>query len=222
MTTIHLPGRSENRAVRHSFDAVTMTVHWTTAALVASLFAVALLLEHTKASETAKTLLTVHRSLGVTVWALTACRLVWRLTGASFPPFPDSMPNAQRHAARSSEYGLYGLLLAQPLTGLAQSLYLGKPFVLFAWTAPVIVTRNFAMYQVFHDIHEWGALSLAGLIGLHASAALMHALVLKDGVFQHMLPFINRGGVGRDRKRFEPSSVLETAAFLSEREEIGN
>jgi cytochrome b561 len=171
---------------------VTIFVHWTTVVLVAALFVVAWLLGQAQDGEQASLLLTVHRSLGVTVWTLTALRLGWRLTGAKFPPFPDTMPPVQQLAAKASEYSLYALLLVQPLTGLAQTLYRGKAFALFLWSAPVVVARDRALVHLFHGVHQWGAWALAGLIGLHAGAGLLHALVLRDGVFQSMWPFGRR------------------------------
>jgi cytochrome b561 len=38
------------------------------------------------------------------------------------------------------------------------------------------------------QVHETGAWLLLALIGLHAGAALFHALVLRDRVLQRMLP----------------------------------
>ncbi len=183
---------SPTHARRPPFDAVTILVHWTTVILVAALFLVAYLLGQAQDGEAAGQLLTLHRSLGVTVWTLTALRLGWRSTGAKFPPFPDSMPPVQQLAARLSEYGLYALLLAQPLTGLAQSIFRGKAFDLFLWSAPAFVARDKALIHLFHEVHEWGAWALAGLIGLHAAAGLFHAFVLRDGVFQSMWPFGRR------------------------------
>jgi superoxide oxidase len=216
----HASHPTEIRTSRHSFDAVTIGVHWTTVALVISLFVVALLLETTKSAWLARSLLTIHRSLGVTVWTLTAVRLAWRLTGATFPPFPDTMPQVQRHAARGSEYGLYGFLLIQPLSGLAQTLYLGKSFVLFGWSAPVALAPNFVMVRLFHVVHAWGALAFAGLIGLHAGAALFHALVLKDGVFQSMLPHKSDAPDERGQ-RLDAPPTFEPASYLADRDGLG-
>ncbi len=174
-------------AIRPPFDRVTIAVHWTTVALVLGLFAVALAMSQVQDEASAKTLLTLHRSLGVTVWTLTVLRLVWRLTRASLPPYPESMGAPQRLAARVSEYGLYLFLLAQPVTGMIQSLYRGKPFDLFyLWRVPALVGRDRAMVHLFHAVHEWSAWAFAGLIGLHATAALFHRFALHDGVFESM------------------------------------
>ena len=176
------------RPARPPFDGVTIFVHWTTVILVLGLFLVAWLLGQAQDGEAATRLLTLHRSLGVSLWCLTVLRLLWRLTGAKFPPFPASMPPVQQLAAKLSEYGLYALLLVQPATGVAQSLYRGKAFDLFLWPVPVIVARDRDLVHLFHALHAWGAWALAGLVGLHALAGLFHAFVLRDGVFQSMWP----------------------------------
>jgi cytochrome b561 len=190
------PATARPRAVsatRPPFDRVTIAVHWTTVALVLALFAVALAMSQVQDEASAKVLLTLHRSLGVMVWTLTVARLAWRLNRASLPPYPESMGALQRLVARLSEYGLYLFLLAQPVTGMVQSLYRGKAFELFyLWRVPAIVGHDRAMVHLFHAIHEWSAWAFAALIGLHASAALFHRFVLRDGVFESMWPFGRR------------------------------
>jgi len=173
---------------RPPFDAVTIGLHWTTVLLVAGLFVLGLSMGLAADARTAGLLLTAHRSLGVTVWGLTLGRAVWRRTGAYLPPFPPAMPPVQRLAARLNEYGLYALLLTQPVTGVLQSVYRGKPFALFLWQVPALVSRDKAMVRLFHEVHEWGAWAFAAVIGLHAAAALFHAFVLRDGVFESMAP----------------------------------
>ncbi len=192
MTAAEATSRPAVAAARPPFDGVTIAVHATTVVLVLDLFAVALAMSQAQGAE-ALTLLTVHRSLGVTVWILTLARVAWRLKWATFPPYPATMGEAQRLAARLSEYGLYLFLLAQPVTGMVQSLYRGKPFDLFyLWRVPAIVGRDRAMVHLFHAIHEWSAWAFAALIGLHASAALLHLFLIRDGVFQSMWPFGRR------------------------------
>lgn len=197
MTTAEAARTPERQAFEaHStFDPATIALHWVTVALVLGLFAAGWSIGLAQDGGTAKLLLTVHRSLGVTVWAVTMVRACWRLTGAWAPPLPKSIPPVQRFAARANEYGLYLLLAVQPVTGAAQSLYRGKAFDLFLWQVPAVVARDKTMVHRFHEIHEWGAWGLAALIGLHAAAALFHALVQRDGVMQSMAP------MGRRRRR---------------------
>jgi superoxide oxidase len=183
---------SDPTARRAPFDGVTIAIHWTTLVLVLGLVTSALMIEGANDPASAKLLFQVHRSLGVTTWTLAAARLVWRLTRATLPPFPATMGPAQRWAARLNEYGLYGLLLGQPVTGLGDTLFRGKPFDLFIWRIPALVARHKGLASGLHELHVWGAVALAALVGLHASAALLHAFVLKDGVFQSMAPIGRR------------------------------
>jgi cytochrome b561 len=117
--------------------------------------------------EHAATLLTVHRSLGVVTWVVAIVRLAWRLSCAYLPPFPQNMPKVQQRLAKASEYGLYALLLFQPLTGLAQSLTRGRHFMLFAWRVPSVMAGDKPLTALFHQIHALSARVLLGLIGLH-------------------------------------------------------
>jgi cytochrome b561 len=179
-------------ARRPPFDPVTIAFHWTTLAGVLGLFTAALLIDRAPDPATAGLLLTTHRSLGVTVWTLTVLRLSWRLTRATLPPWPQTMKAPQRVVARINEYGLYGLLLAQPVTGVLQTLYRGKAFDLLIWRVPALMPRDRAMVHLTEGLHTAGALLLAGLVGLHAAAGLYHLFVARDGVFESMAPVARR------------------------------
>jgi superoxide oxidase len=173
---------------RRRFDIVTIGLHWATVTLIVGMFASAWLLLASD-REHAAVLLTVHRSLGVVTWAVAIVRLGWRLSYAYLPPFPPNMPKAQQRLAKTSEYGLYALLLFQPLTGLAQSLTRGRHFMLFAWQVPKVMAGDKPLTVLFHQIHAVSAWVLLGLIGLHILAALFHRFVLRDEVLQSMLPW---------------------------------
>jgi cytochrome b561 len=171
------------------FDAVTIGLHWTTVGLIVGMFATALMHEQAQGGAWAGPLLETHRSFGVTLWVVAVCRLAWRLRFAFLPPFPAGMSEVQQTAAKATEYGLYALLLGQPLTGLAQSLTLGRPFPMFGWETPAVMGRNKDLTSLFHGIHELSAWALLGLISLHVLAALFHRLALRDDVLQSMLPW---------------------------------
>ena len=169
------------------FDGISMSLHWLTVLLVMAQFVTALVHEalHGPAAEL---LLTLHRSSGIAVWTVAVLRLMWRRWFAFLPPFPEGMPKAQQWTAKLNEYGLYLLLLIQPVTGLAASLALGRPFALFLWQAPALMMPGKPLAHMLKEMHETGGWILAALIGLHAAAALYHALVLRDRVLQRMLP----------------------------------
>jgi cytochrome b561 len=55
-------------------------------------------------------------------------------------------------------------------------------------TLPDFVEPNTAAYEVFHDIHEFLAMSLLVIALIHAAAALKHHLFDRDNVLRRMLP----------------------------------
>jgi cytochrome b561 len=170
------------------FDGVSIAVHWLTLVLVVGTFGAATAIGQLQDEASADALLTWHRSLGVAIWTLSAARLVWRMTRARIPPLPRSMSAPLRLAAHVNAWALYLLMLVQPLTGVAQTVYRGHPFELFLWRIPALVGRDKAMVHLWHAVHEWGAWLFAALVGLHAGAALFHTLVLRDGVLARMWP----------------------------------
>jgi cytochrome b561 len=68
----------------------------------------------------------------------------------------------------------------------------GRPFTIGAWQVSALFAPDRAFARVFELLHELGAWALLALIGLHAVAALFHALILRDAVLQRMLPWTVR------------------------------
>ena len=188
-TRIH---ETQINARRPSFDGLTIGLHWATVLLVLLLFASAWLHAFSEARESDFTpiLLQIHRSFGATIWVITALRLTWRLTNASLPPFPTQVTKLHRTAVKFSEYGLYALLLGQPLTGLLTTLFGGRPFALYVWQFPPLMPRDEVLRAAFHFSHELGAWALAALAVGHAAVALFHHFVLRDDVLECMAPAI--------------------------------
>ena len=136
----------DGRSNAGRFDLTSIALHWLTTVLVGAQFATTWLLSRPGANVEA--LLTAHRSTGMFVWAVVIARIAWRSYFAELPPFPASMPKLQQWAAKLNEYGLYVPLLLQPLTGNTGVLFRGRPFVLFAWEMPALLTPNKTIYEV--------------------------------------------------------------------------
>jgi cytochrome b561 len=107
---------------RSPFDNVTIFLHWATVIVVLAMFTSAWLRSQSQDDAFKSILLQVHRCLGVTIWVTTAFRIAWRLTNATLPPFPVAMTELHRAVVRWSEYGLYALILVQPVTGMGATL----------------------------------------------------------------------------------------------------
>jgi cytochrome b561 len=178
------------------FDQISIALHWLTVLFIVAQFTTAWLREAVgHQTSLAAVVLEIHRTTGMLTWIAALARLVWRHNFAYLPPFPPSMPKLQQWIAKANEYGLYVLLFVQPITGLGNVVFHGRPFELFIWEVPALMQPNPAIRSLLVEAHEFGAKALLALIGLHAGAALFHRLVLRDGVLQRMLPWTSR----RDR-----------------------
>jgi cytochrome b561 len=171
------------------FDPTSIVLHWLTVLLIINQFSTIWLHEFVgHETSLGSEILDAHRTMGMLTWAVALARVVWRRRFAYQPPFPESMPKLQQWIAKANEYGLYALLLVQPITGLGEVLFHGRSFILFIWQVPALFEPDAAIRALFVKVHEVGGYALLILIGLHAGAALFHGFVLRDGVLQRMLP----------------------------------
>ncbi|MCH8684793.1 cytochrome b [Pedomonas mirosovicensis] len=140
----------------------------------------------------------LHKSLGLTVLALTLARLAWRL-GHRPPALPDTMPRWQKTAAHATAWAFYAILLVMPLSGWAivSTSPFGLPtmwFGLFEWPhiAPLAEAANAqqlnATFEEVHELLAWGTL---GLLFLHVAGALKHHFIDRDNVLVRMAPWLS-------------------------------
>lgn len=173
---------------RGQHQPLTIVLHWVTATMVFTQIALAILHAQVSDAEIRRSALAAHRSLGVAIWLLVMGRLAWRLLGMRLLPFPASMARWHQWGARLSEWGLYGLLLAQPLTGMAATVLRGRPFDLFGIQMPSLMAPHPAWAATAQALHALGNFALASLVLVHAGAAILHRLIANDGVLDSMLP----------------------------------
>ena len=117
------------------FDHISIALHWIAALLIVMMFATAWSREAVDHdTRLVSSLMTAYRTTGVVTWIVGWVRLVWRYNFAYLPPIPENMSNLQQWVAKANEYGLYDLLLVQPLSGLV--LFRGRSFSSFIWGMP--------------------------------------------------------------------------------------
>ncbi len=130
----------------------------------------------------------VHKSLGLTVIALTVIRLAWRLV-AKVPPPLAGAPAWQEAIARITHGGLYLLLLLVPFSGWWYNSTSGFALQYFRlFNVPALVATNLALKHQAKDIHQLLFYVLCGLVAVHAAAALGHHYVWRDRTLVRMLP----------------------------------
>jgi cytochrome b561 len=137
-------------------------------------------------------LVVIHRPLGVSVLVLAAVRLLNRLSNPP-PRLPEDMPAWMKTAAHGSHVVLYGLMFAVPLVGWAMLSAGGYPVVLYGpLHLPPIAPHMAPLYAVLRRAHTILALLLFAAFMAHLTAALAHALVFRDGVFEGMARLTGR------------------------------
>jgi cytochrome b561 len=183
-------GLTQLSAPTQSYDRILKAVHWSTSSLIAAIY-IAIWVSHgADTQEQQAVLMQLHRSLGITVFAVTLFRLGWRCH-TRIPSLPADLPAVQKLAARAIQCLLYTLLLLQPLFGIlhvnargrrADFFFLGKLGEL-----PAIIGADEVLAKQAITAHEFVAYLLLMVIALHLVAALFHHFVRRDGVLNGMI-----------------------------------
>ena len=172
---------------RYSIPAIVL--HWLIAIAIIGTFTLGLVMTDIQGISMAKLRYTSwHKWAGVTVLALAALRLLWRLFNKP-PAYPAGMPRWQHGAAHGLHLTLYVLMFAVPLSGYFFSLAAGYPVVYFAKIPlPVLIGPDPVLRDTLRELHYWFNMLLAALVALHVLAAFKHLLIDRDGIMQRMLP----------------------------------
>ncbi|MEM9048048.1 MAG: cytochrome b [Pseudomonadota bacterium] len=130
-----------------------------------------------------------HKSLGLTVLALMALRLLVRAFFGK-PPYYPPLPAHERALSELVHWLLYGLLIASPLLGWAAITVfpaLTPFFGLFDIPAfPFLPGKDRDLFALLSKAHGWSGLAIAVLASLHVLAAFYHGLFKGDGVLARM------------------------------------
>jgi cytochrome b561 len=181
---------------RSRYDAVAIALHWLTALAVLGLIVMGLVMTRERpGSHLQFVLYQLHKSVGITVLALTIARLAWRL-GHKPPPLPATMPGWEKLAAHAGHLALYGFMVGMPLSGwaLVSASTYNIPTVLYGVVPfphlPVLPTlpNKAAVEAVLRQVHDVAGWLLMATLAGHVGAALRHHVLLKDDVLRRMLP----------------------------------
>ena len=167
------------------FPAASRWLHWSMAVMIVTMLFIGIGMAAT-VSRRYEILVSIHRPLGIAILLLALVRLINRLVNPP-PPLPPSVPTLQRIAAVGSHYLLYALMLILPLVGWA--MLSAAPYPIVFWGGlhlPPIVPQDPLTYAWLRRLHTALALLLFATILLHFGAALFHALIRRDGVFESM------------------------------------
>ena len=187
---------------RIRYDAGAIALHWLIALAIAGQLTMGFSMTALRPGSFLQfQLYQAHKSVGMTILALSVLRLGWRLMHVP-PSLPAAMPIWEQRLARINHAVLYILMLGMPLSGWAvvSASPLNIPTVLYGTVPlphlPILSTlsNKKAVEPVLEGIHEAGAWILIALLVGHIAAAWRHHVLLRDDVLIRMLPrrFSNR------------------------------
>lgn len=171
------------------YSRTAILLHWTIAVLIIGAFTLGLVMTDMPGfSPTKLKYYSWHKWTGVTVLALAALRLLWKLMTPA-PPYAATMKRWEKAAAHATHGLLYLLMFAVPLSGYYYTLAAGVPVVYFGLIPlPVLLDADPVLKPLLKGLHYWLTMGLAAVVTLHVAAALKHAFIDRDGVMRRMLP----------------------------------
>jgi len=169
------------------YSPLAIALHWLLAVAIIVSFSVGLYMHDLPLSPQRLKLFNWHKWAGITILALSALRLLWRL--AHRPPADLPMPGWQRRAAHATHQALYLLFFLVPLVGWAYSSAAGFPVVVYGvLPLPDFVPADKALADAIKPWHGRLAFTLAALVLVHVGAALKHHFVDRDRTLARMWP----------------------------------
>jgi cytochrome b561 len=180
------------RNTTRSWGAVSKTLHWLIVILIIMQWVIMQRAEALPMGSDKIFVIGMHKSFGMTVFALAVVRLVWRWANP-VPTLEGLAKNWERMLASLSHLLLYALIFAMPLTGWLMSSARNFPVSWFGvFTFPDLVAPDKALYERMNDLHHVLFTALLVVAGLHVAGALKHQFIDRNEVLRRMLPF---GGV---------------------------
>lgn len=201
------------------YGSVARTLHWMTAGLIATGFALGLAADAlpmaTEAEIARKAFaFSVHKTVGVASLATGLLRILWAATQARPAPLHPGRAWETR-AADAVHALLYVALLAVPVTGwVHHAATTGFAPILWPLGQDLpLVPKSEAVAAAAGALHFAFVWVLAGAVALHVAGALKHALIDRDATLARMLRGVAAGTPGAAAARLPLAlAVLAFAA----------
>ena len=127
----------------------------------------------------------LHKSIGVTIFALILIRILWRITHRP-PALLASYKAWESKLASGAHHLLYLLMVALPLSGIIMATY-SKYGIKWFGLELIKGLDNKDMRELFYEAHEIIGLIILLVIIVHIIGALKHKFIDKDGTLKRML-----------------------------------
>lgn len=126
----------------------------------------------------------LHKSIGVTIFALIIIRILWRFTHKP-PALLSSYKATERKLATYAHYLLYALMVALPFSGLKTAIY-SKYGVKWFGMNFIAGVDDKAVRDFYKEAHEIVGIIILVIIAIHILGALKHKFIDKDETLKRM------------------------------------
>ena len=174
--------RLKTTATTWHYGAPAIALHWLIAVLIVALTSLGWYMLSVEKQPGSGWLFDLHKSLGLTVFALIVLRILWRSTHRP-EGLPDSVPVWQAKLSTLVHWALYACMIIMPLTGYLGAVHQKRGPKFFGLKLPDWAVPNRDLAEQFFTIHSITVWVLVGLVALHTIAGLKHLLIDRNGVF---------------------------------------
>ncbi len=165
------------------YDRRTIVLHWVTALAVVLLWIIGQTIDDFPRGVPRTGARTVHILVGSALAVVLIVRIAWRVRRGR--RLPAASPGTWGRVEKAAHIGLYLLLLSTVALGVANAWIRGDT-LLGLFKIPSLAPGDKALRETVEDLHALAAnvVLIAALV--HASAALVHHFLLKDGLLRRM------------------------------------
>ncbi len=186
------------RDTRAKYGGISILLHWVSAAVIVGLFALGVyMVELTYYDPLYNRLPFLHKSIGLLHAGLFLFWVGWRLAN----PWPAPVAGTgmvEARVARAVKHLFYWLIAVVIVSGYLIPTAAGAPVSVFGWfDVPALVSDLPRQEDFAGAVHRFASYALLALASLHATAALKHHCVDRDGSLRRMMGMTDR----QDRSR---------------------
>ena len=170
------------------YTTVAIAIHWLTVVLVGALFALGWFMVDLPKGPGRSYYFALHKSVGLTVFALLCVRVAWRLRHRP-PAFPPGLASWEARLARAVHHAFYLLLVLQPASGYLSSSFSGYNTQWFGVPLPAWGWHDAPLNEFFTELHVLCSITLLVLIGVHVAGFLSHLIQGERALARRMWPW---------------------------------
>lgn len=170
------------------YTGIAIAIHWITAVLVFVLVGLGWFMVDLPRGPERGYYFALHKSIGLTVFALLVVRIIWRFRHPP-PPFPEDLPWWRTVLAKIVHLAFYAVLIVQPVSGYLSSSFSGYKTQWFGVPLPHWGRHDPPLNELLTEIHVIGSIALVFLVACHLLGVLSHLAAGEGSLLRRMWPW---------------------------------